>query len=168
MAEFEKAEEDHDSLLIRAMWSSALVAYKRCFERGKRTGLTIEDVRSLALQGEVEGWHQFLLDMRDKHVAHSVNPFEEVRVGAIIDEEGHGVGAAFVSLFYMSATPEGVWQLGKLAHELLQLVRSRCETEFDVLAETVTQMSRESLAALRPLEHVIPAPETAGTPRPSV
>jgi hypothetical protein len=42
-------EEDREAVVPQALWSAALVAYGRCFGKGKRLGLTVEDVRALPL-----------------------------------------------------------------------------------------------------------------------
>src|SRR4051812_36912397 len=76
MAQLALPEESRDFVLIQALWSAALVSYRRCFSDGKRGGLTNADVRALGLAGEPIEVHQFLHQLRNKHVAHSVNPFE--------------------------------------------------------------------------------------------
>ena len=71
--------------------AAALISYVRRFAHGKRYRLS-EDVRS-KLQGDPIGVHTFYKSLRDKHVAHSVNPFEEVAVGIVLPEPGSQVRA---------------------------------------------------------------------------
>jgi hypothetical protein len=61
--------------LYEALSGAAVVRYGRCFKSGVRDRLP-----ELALDAAPEvlkDTHEFVLDLRDKHVAHSVNPFEE-------------------------------------------------------------------------------------------
>ena len=48
--ELVKPEKDRDAVVPQALWSAALVAYARCFSKGKRFGLAAEDIESLPLQ----------------------------------------------------------------------------------------------------------------------
>jgi hypothetical protein len=67
-----------DWTLIDSYFTAALIKYIRCFSTGKRYGLKPENIYS-----DIEGaiaFHTQLKDMRDKHIAHSVNPFEEMAV----------------------------------------------------------------------------------------
>lgn len=71
-----------DNLIKRALWEAALVAYARCFHKGKRKSLN-ESV----LEGQDEEmlvYHRYFKDTRDKHIAHSVNPFESFVTGAYL------------------------------------------------------------------------------------
>src|SRR5256886_16775078 len=59
LTELARPEEDRDAVVPQALWSAALVAYARCFGKGKRFGLTAEDVRTLPLRGEVVKDHRW-------------------------------------------------------------------------------------------------------------
>ena len=75
-------EEHRDAVVPQALWSAALVAYARCFGKGKRFGLATEDVRTLPLQGEVMKYHKWVIEERNKLTVHPANPFEATKVGA--------------------------------------------------------------------------------------
>ncbi len=70
--------KDKDWVLIQSLWSAALISYIRCFATGKRYGLDPDTIYSLN-ESAIE-FHNYHKDLRDKHIAHSVNPFEQVRV----------------------------------------------------------------------------------------
>jgi len=57
---------------------AALTKYMRCFASGSRLGLNETDVRGLS--PELQKAHNFFKHLRDKHVAHPVNPLEETFV----------------------------------------------------------------------------------------
>jgi hypothetical protein len=64
--------------LIEALTTSALIYYWRAFSEGVRRGLTKIEKDSLAnLSPELFDFHQKFHMWRDKHIAHSVNNFEE-------------------------------------------------------------------------------------------
>jgi len=51
-----------------------LIKYARCFATGKRFGLSKDVFQNL--QGEPFKAHQFYIDLRNKHIAHSANPID--------------------------------------------------------------------------------------------
>ena len=57
LTELARPEEDRDGVVPLALWSAAVVAYGRCFGEGRRSGLAIDDVRNLPLQGAVMTFH---------------------------------------------------------------------------------------------------------------
>ena len=117
-------EKSQDSLLIESLWTTALIKYARCFKSGKRFGLD-ESILD-GLKGEPHKVHKLYLDMRDKHIAHSVNPFEQMQVGLVLSpkdsNEKKVVGVATLSMRHMVTDVEGVHQLGLLSKVLLEKV----------------------------------------------
>jgi len=63
LTELAKPEEERDQLMPLALWSSAVLAYGRCFSKGRRFALANEDVRDLPLHGEVMKFHQWVLEV---------------------------------------------------------------------------------------------------------
>ena len=92
LTELAKSEEDRDPVLPVALWSSAVLAYARCFGKGKRFGLATEDVRNLPLHGAVMKFHKWILEERDKLTAHSPNPSEAAKVGAALPRPSRRTG----------------------------------------------------------------------------
>lgn len=70
---------EENRCLIESLYISALVSYIRGFTSGKRATRLSSDIFS-KLNGAKEA-HNYFKDVRDKHIAHSVNPFEQVKVG---------------------------------------------------------------------------------------
>lgn len=103
-------EGSEDSLLIESLWTTALIKYSRCFKSGKRFGLD-ESILD-GLKGEPHKVHKLYLNMRDKHIAHSVNPFEQMQVGLILSpkdsHEKKVVGVATLSMRHIVSDVEGV------------------------------------------------------------
>jgi len=58
-----------------ALSSAAVIRYARCFSSGVRDYLAHDLLDSE--DPDLQQAHRFFMDLRSKHVAHSVNPFEE-------------------------------------------------------------------------------------------
>ena len=122
LAELDRPEEDRDEILPVALWSSALVAYARCFGAGERSGLTVDDVQNLTLQGAVTKFHAWIIEECGKVTEHPADPFEEAKIGASLAPAGQkerrveGIAVFSTSRVLIDAT--GVRQLGGLASEL--------------------------------------------------
>ena len=113
-----------DNLLIENLWTSALVRYSRCFASGKRYGL--DETIFEDLQGEALKVHNMYIGLRNKHIAHSVNPFEQIKVGVVLSpkesQEKKVIGIATLSMKLITLNKEGVHQLGLLSKIILEKV----------------------------------------------
>jgi hypothetical protein len=67
-------KNSHDHVAMDAFVSAAVVRYARSFKGGCRVGLKVSELTSLSEQ-EID-FHQRVIDIRDKHIAHPVNAFE--------------------------------------------------------------------------------------------
>lgn len=79
------SETPTDYRLVEAVVTAALVRYFRCQSTGVRLGIQSSDLASLS-EDDLR-IHQYLKDLRDKYVAHSVNPFENSYVTATATEK---------------------------------------------------------------------------------
>jgi hypothetical protein len=70
---------DPDNVQSTALIFSGVVSYARCFMTGVRAQLELKTAG--AVDFEI---HDYLMNLRNKHVAHSVNDFEECRAAAVI------------------------------------------------------------------------------------
>jgi hypothetical protein len=150
LGELNKPNDQQDAVVVRALWSAATVAYMRCFGFGKRQGLQATIFDTLPDAGSV---HQHIKHTRDKHVAHSVNAFEEVMVGFVLgaapDASAEGIGNLF--MFRICDDADGVRNLQILARHALDATRPRLETLKNRLLEIGQNMPRAELDKLPPL-----------------
>jgi hypothetical protein len=167
LSELVKPEDERDPVVPQALWSAALVAYARCFSTGKRKrfGLTIEDVRTLPLEGAVAEYHKWLIDMRNTNVTHPADPSENVRVGAVLspppaDRRLQGIVILPRSRVLVDET--GVRQMGGLAAELAKQVAENAKEQQDVVLADAQLLSMDVLYALPPLPTQGPAAAAAG------
>lgn len=136
-----RAENQKDAVLIRALWTAALVAYARCFTSGVRYGLTSDLFDHF--DGEPRETHEYYIDLRNKHIAHSVNPFEQIVIGAVLsapDELTKSVeGIATLTGTNISESAESIEQLRTLALTALKYIaQTGKELTAEVLEEART------------------------------
>jgi hypothetical protein len=155
LAELAKPEEDRDPLLPLAIWTSTVIAYTRCFSKGKRFGLTTEDVEKLPLHGAVMKFHKWILEERNKLTAHSANPLEIAKVAAAltppekINRQVEGI--VIFATSHIVIDDVGVRQLGGLASELAKQTAEKAQEQQDVVLKDAQKLSMESLYKLPPL-----------------
>ncbi len=163
------SSEPSDPVMTQALWTAALVTYVRCFTTGVRTSLSEEDLAQLPLEGEVIEFHQHLKNLRDKHVAHSVNPFETVRIGAILSPEGSAEaqveGVATLYLRHISADRQGVQQLKTLASGLGVLIAERARLQTEVVQGEAQTLDVDDLYGRERLRVNAPGPDDSAHPR---
>ena len=114
-----------------ALWSSAVMAYARCFGKGKRFGLATEDVKNLPLHGAVMKFHKWILEERDKLTAHAPNPSEAAKVGAALSppeqKDRRVEGIVIFASSHVLIDDVGVRQLGGLASELAKQTAEKAQ-----------------------------------------
>jgi hypothetical protein len=166
LTELARSEEDRDGVVPQALWSSALVAYARCFSRDRRLGLATEDVRSLPLHGAVMKFHKWVMEERKKLTVHPADPFEETKIGAALSPDGRAErrveGIAIFSTSHVLIDVIGVRQLGGLASELAKQTAGKAEEQQDSVLVDAQQMNIDSLYRLPPLRTRPPTDDAAG------
>jgi hypothetical protein len=155
LAELARPQEDRDGVVPLALWSSALVAYARCFGEGRRSGLTADDVGNLPLQGAVTKFHEWVIEERDKLIEPPADAFEEARIGAALAPIGQqerrieGIAVFSTSRVLIDAT--GVRQLGGLASELAKQTASKAQSQQEAVLSDAQKLDIGSLYEAPPL-----------------
>jgi len=112
--------------------------------------------------------HRFVKDMRDKHVAHNVNAFEEFKVGLILppagsDEDGIcGVATLGMQLLSHKGTVE---PLEGVARALLVTLESEIESVRGGVSAEVASLAMDELRAMSPLALTASGVDSAKRPR---
>ena len=155
LTELAKTEEERDQLMPLALWSSAVLAYGRCFSKGRRFALANEDVRDLPLHGEVMKFHQWVLEERDKLAARAANPAEGAKVGAALSppeqRDRRVEGIVIFASSHEIVNDVGVRQLGGLASELAKQTAGKAQEQQDVVLKDAQQLNLDSLYRLEPI-----------------
>jgi len=158
------AQDERDPLIPLALWSSAVMAYARCFGKGKRFGLTNDDVKNLPLHGAVMKFHTWVLEERDRLAAHAANPFEGATVGAALSppkQPNRRVeGIVIFASSHVVVEDIGVRQLGGLASELAKHTAEKAQEQQDVVLKDAQKLSLDELYKLPPLR-TAPADDAA-------
>lgn len=153
----DEIEAGADEVALEASWTTAVLSYARCFRSGKRgVGLTEKDVTATGLAGDVLGWHQAVLQVRDLYCG-AANPREAFSVGAAQDEAGAAVGVALTSTRRPAVDHVSVRQTGAIAFALSQAVDRRITEQQQVVHGALKIMSRTQLDGLELLEVVQPS-----------
>jgi hypothetical protein len=149
----QSSTQAHDTVL-RSLWIGALVTYARCFIQGKRRWID-ESV----FEGKTEDvltYHRYFRATRDKHVAHSVNPFEIHATGVhVIDLDGEDPyvdSMVTVHLTRGNEQAEVVGYLEWLATYARDVVWKKHKEASDKALRKAELLSAEQLRRLRPLE----------------
>jgi hypothetical protein len=147
-------KDDKDSVVIRSLWTSALVTYIRCFTSGKRKNKLSPEIFK-DLKGDPIGTHQYYKDTRDKHIAHPVNIFEEIKIGVMpsksFPDKPAIMGVGHLYTYRLSDDKEGVRQLGLLASIAMTHVNNNVERAQSKVKEKIETLTIEELKKLNKL-----------------
>jgi hypothetical protein len=129
---------DDRNLHSKALIFSGVITYARCFKSGVRA-LTLVP-RDLTAKGAPfdESIHHYLIALRDKHIAHSVNDFEQCDAVAVMIEkpgslwrDGSGIGV-------MKKQTVGIsWALVREAISHINALRQFLESELTAQREAL-------------------------------
>jgi hypothetical protein len=173
LTELVKPEEERDAVVPQALWSAALMGYDRCFTKGKRFGLTADDVRSLPLEGQVMKFHNWVVDERNNLARHPANPYDVARVGAVLSPspspsssssppssmsaslpgqpERQVEGITVLSASHILVDGAGVRQLGALASELAKQTAEKAQKQESTVLAEAQKIGLDKLYTLPPL-----------------
>ena len=153
--ELARPQEDRDGVVPQALWSSALVAYARCFSADRRSGLAVDDVQNLPLQGAVMKFHTWVIEECGKLTAPAADPYEAVTIGAALAPPGQKKrrveGIAVFTTSRVLIDVIGVRQLGGLASELAKQTAQKAEKQQHEVLTDAQQLDLDGLYELPPL-----------------
>ena len=116
------------------------VKYGRCFKGGVRNKLAEEILATSKLSPDELDIHQRVIEVRDKHIAHSVNDFEshKVRVWLNPEEEGRKINHINIESDYLvGPEPKLFEKLKHLIDNLLKLIEDEKKLEEERLIQIV-------------------------------
>jgi hypothetical protein len=171
LTELDLPEADRDAVIPQALWSAALICYARCFGEGKQFGLSLDDIRSLPLQGEVMKYHKWVIEQRNQVTRHPADPFDAARVGATLSPPGARdrkvSGIAIMTMSHVLVDDMGVRQLGALASELAKQTADKARPQQDVVLADTEKLDIDQLYQLPRLRtRDDPGPEEGGPGEP--
>ncbi len=140
------------SVMVDALSTAIAIRYARCFTSGVRAKLT-EDVLTTLLP-QLRQLHEYLLVVRDKHVAHSVNALEENHVTIHLRELPDPPGLGGVGILQARTLV--------LSKESAAQVRELCRA----VATAVGQLATGQRAAVEQYVQRVPIEEVYRWPEP--
>jgi hypothetical protein len=145
-AEEYAAPDHYDGLLAEALTIAAVVRYARCFASGVRLRIPEDIVAQLS--PEQQKRHARIIELRNKHITHSVNPFEENTVVASVSDrpEQHEItGVSVQSARVTSIGRDGFAALRELAETALAHLQILIEAERAKVFQAAKQLDFEEL-----------------------
>jgi hypothetical protein len=133
-----------DMLGLEAMQDRALVRYGRCFKGGVRTAFVVPQAWIEALAAELREAHAYFIDLRDKHIAHSVNDWEmnvPVAYVGIDHETGAIAPPSSISVQQHRMVMIGSESVDRLWH-LAKALADRVEAEMEVEKAKLLEVAR--------------------------
>ncbi len=158
----EKTRDDYT--LTRALWSSALIAYIRCFSKGTRYSLKptiFSTIPKADLAHKYLVAHKYFKYLRDKHIAHPVNAFEDCGVGLTVDPgttEVLSVGELL--LFHLTPNEHDLKVFQSLTKHALQCAEAERQRLRSVVIAEARELSKQELRNLKPLRLTPPVSAT--------
>ena len=155
---------EDDSVLRRALFVAALVAYARCFKgnEGVRVGLD-ENVLEGMGEDNVLGLHRFFIALRDKHIAHSVSPFEQGDVG--VAELGGRLVVVDLTQLMIGVPAKSVGELKEMAEFLINVVAKNAAIANDNVIAKYQGLTSDQVLALPLMGLKTPNPSEVGQAR---
>ena len=150
------AQRTTDQALIEA----AVVRYGRLFgSGGRRTAAPWADMVA-ELPEELRGFHEFIKDLRDKHVAHSISQWEQNNVSVLVAVHADGSrviqSVSSQSLRVVPLNRDMIVEFRRLIDALHEVVRRRMDEERSVLLARVREVDPTTL---EDIEYVHPPAE---------
>jgi hypothetical protein len=155
-----------DGLLLQTYWTAALSAYARPFKDGVRDQQLKLNAKAIfsGIEGTLES-HTYFINQRDKLIAHSVNPFEDVYVGVVISPEGKIIGTGELAGRLVSTSQEGLNDLNQLAKLSIKHNNLEIKSVKKQLLAEANAMTSEELKNLATVKFTAPHPDKSGKAR---
>lgn len=165
-AELPQEEVEPDSP-NQSFWISALTMYGRAFAKGRRhAARATPDVYD---DSDLDA-HRFLVDMRNKFVAHSVNAFEQAAIFAIIvdsPDEGFTIqGAGSQHSSFARLSRNRALQVSKMCEVQLADIDARMATAQKAVMAEVRDLGEERISRLPELGMIRIDESAVGQDRP--
>jgi hypothetical protein len=160
-------DRDQDGVLEHSYWITAVVHYARCFAEGKRrTGLSHRLVKEKAPEYVV--LHNWMRNLRNKHVAHDENPYQNF-VGSVVLQRaptGHVLAVPNIAARGMiGVDAERAKAVRALIIRVGDVVKEQLERARSDFTAALAKLTFAHLEALPAIDLPIPNIEDAGRNR---
>lgn len=162
-------DDSKDNILIQSYWTASLISYVRCFSAGKRLGLSEDIFKNTKLEDDPLGCHHYFKNLRDKHIAHSVNPFEQIVVDLQLSnpksKKREVLGVSILSQKLICTTVEGAETFLRLALIAREEVRKQAKEYENKTLEVGKKLPIDVLYSKGRSRIITPGPEDTAKAR---
>lgn len=140
--------EAQGTVLVEALWTTAIIAYARCFIEGKR--LRLSDAQ-LHERPDLKATHQNTLAVRHRQIAHSVNELEISAAAVLLSgdpEPEHVDGSTMIYARMVAPPVAAVSGVRDCAQYLQEVVTAGRQEALRNLTTEAQQRTADELAAL--------------------
>lgn len=149
-------QSDSGRGIEQALYTAIVVSYSRAFATGRRPGLSETDLGHLPPGALLV--HRYIRKVRDQHVAHSVLPYDEVKVGIVLsadDPEPKVLGSGFLLLRRISDEASDIRNIRNLIDLFLARLEPLISEQQDRYEASARTLNAEQLHSLPMLETTI-------------
>jgi hypothetical protein len=152
-AELAPAGLAHNTQDLRlALWFAAIVAYGRAFNNGVRS----ERLDTTTLDEEQLEAHNYFLDLRNKHVAHAVNDYEQTVVLAYLTNSAfasrHVTRVGHIHIEVLAGDKSDAAMLVRLLEHFIRAIHRRLNVLHDEIIRELGAMGKDAVYALPDFE----------------
>lgn len=134
---------------ISALQGGLLVRYARCYKSGVRDAFRIPTKWLEDLSPAMKETHAMCIDLRDKHIAHSVNDWERnIPVAEMKPTHEGGYELVDVNVqhdYVVGMTVQQIINIGDLARHLSTLLDAEYQAEKRIVRDYVTSLGEDVL-----------------------
>ncbi len=163
----ESPQKDEDGVLEHSYWSTALVHYMRCFTKGHRqTGLSSDLVEQKL--PKYAALHRWLRNMRNKHMAHDENPYQQFVGSVVIRQSPDGrtlVSPNVAARWVIAVDRDRALAMKELFQEVGKIVDQRLAEAQLEFTRAVARLPLSEIEALPAVELFEPTIDDAGRGR---
>ena len=157
-----------DPTITRALFDAAIISYARCFHTGVRQRLRREQLESHP--GNPVVFHNYLFELRQRLMAHSVNAFEQTKVGAVLAQDSKKisevVGLGNLTMRLVNFKNRDLQQFRNLIRLVLKdILYPRVKVLEKCLLKTAKALSASEISTKERLAITAPSPEDVSKSR---
>lgn len=152
IAEGLKPDSEKNGLFLQAFFSTALITYRRAFASGVRVNGGLMNKDAEGLPNNTDGFHVYLIGQADKLIAHSVNPFEQVKAGIMLQNR-KVVGSGRINIKLVNMDDDRLRKWGRLTVEVHEnVLKPRIQAAEKALYEAALNLPIEEIMKMPLLE----------------
>lgn len=156
-------EVNDNQSISEALFTASLISYRRCFSSGVRKPLTRDEIVSIGRNAHE--LHDYLYEQSNKLAAHSVNGFEEVRVGVVLHDDVV-VGVAHLAGRLVRLDGDGIKQWKDLVMSIIKsLIIPKILQAIKIVENEAKSTPIDNVKSARILQYTALHPEMASKKR---